>query len=153
MRASNEHLLSGRVPRTGGRPGCPSHPSESAHCMSTADRLGCPFMLLSQFPALRFPQSPPRMGQPARPLCPLCSVPSVGSPCRRRDAQRGSIPGTRHPVESLLCRLAILWESTHTSRENPFAHRHTSEPTKHLYGRCSRALGPGPGVWRGNIGG
>ena len=37
MRASNEHLPSVRVPRAGGRPGCPSHPSEAARCTSTED--------------------------------------------------------------------------------------------------------------------
>ena len=37
MRASNEHLPSVRVPRAGGRPGCPSHPSEAARCASTED--------------------------------------------------------------------------------------------------------------------
>ena len=30
MRASNEHLPSVRVPRAGGRPGCPHHPSDRA---------------------------------------------------------------------------------------------------------------------------
>jgi len=35
MRASNEHLLSVRVPRPGGRLGCPSHPSQAARCAST----------------------------------------------------------------------------------------------------------------------
>jgi hypothetical protein len=30
MRASNEHILIVRVPRAGGRPGCPSHPSQGA---------------------------------------------------------------------------------------------------------------------------
>jgi hypothetical protein len=31
--------------------------------------------------ALRFPQAPPRMGLPARPLCPSRFAPSVASPC------------------------------------------------------------------------
>jgi hypothetical protein len=35
MRASNEHILLVRVPRAGGRPGYPSHPSEAARCAST----------------------------------------------------------------------------------------------------------------------
>ena len=35
VRASNEHILIVRVPRAGGRPGCPSHPSEAARCVST----------------------------------------------------------------------------------------------------------------------
>jgi hypothetical protein len=35
LRASNEHILIVRVPRAGGRPGYPSHPSEAARCAST----------------------------------------------------------------------------------------------------------------------
>jgi hypothetical protein len=35
VRASNEHLLSVRVPRARGRPGCPSHPSQDARSGST----------------------------------------------------------------------------------------------------------------------
>jgi hypothetical protein len=38
LRASNEHILIVRVPRAGGRPGYPSHPSEAARCASTEDR-------------------------------------------------------------------------------------------------------------------
>jgi len=34
LRASNEHILIVRVPRAGGRPGYPSHPSEAARCAS-----------------------------------------------------------------------------------------------------------------------
>ena len=37
LRASNEHILIVRVPRAGGRPGYPSHPSEAARCASTED--------------------------------------------------------------------------------------------------------------------
>jgi len=37
MRASNEHIVIVRVPRAGGRPGCPSHLSEAARCASTED--------------------------------------------------------------------------------------------------------------------
>jgi hypothetical protein len=37
LRASNEHILIVRVPRAGGRLGCPSHPSETARCASTRD--------------------------------------------------------------------------------------------------------------------
>ena len=37
LRASNEHILIVRVPRAGGRPGCPSCPSEAARCASTED--------------------------------------------------------------------------------------------------------------------
>jgi hypothetical protein len=33
-----------RVPRAGGRPGYPSHPSETAHCASTGDHLVCPLL-------------------------------------------------------------------------------------------------------------
>jgi hypothetical protein len=35
LRASNEHIPIVRVPRAGGRPGCPSHPSEAARSAST----------------------------------------------------------------------------------------------------------------------
>src|ERR1051326_556224 len=35
LRASNEHIPIVRVPRAGERPGCPSHPSESACSAST----------------------------------------------------------------------------------------------------------------------
>ena len=35
LRASNEHILIVRVPRAGGRPGCPSYPSEGARSAST----------------------------------------------------------------------------------------------------------------------
>ena len=35
LRASNEHILIVRVPRAGGRPGYPSHPSKAARCAST----------------------------------------------------------------------------------------------------------------------
>jgi len=35
VRASNEHILIVRVPRAGGRPGYPSHPSQAARCAST----------------------------------------------------------------------------------------------------------------------
>jgi hypothetical protein len=34
LRASNEHILIVRVPRAGGRPGYPSHPSQAARCAS-----------------------------------------------------------------------------------------------------------------------
>jgi hypothetical protein len=37
VRASNEHILIVRVPRAGGRPGYPSHPSEAARCASTGN--------------------------------------------------------------------------------------------------------------------
>ena len=37
MRASNEHIPIVGVPRAGGRPGYPSHPSEAARCASTED--------------------------------------------------------------------------------------------------------------------
>ena len=37
VRASNEHIPIVRVPRAGGRPGYPSHPSETARCTSTED--------------------------------------------------------------------------------------------------------------------
>ena len=35
-----------RVPRAGGRPGYPSHPSEAARCMSTGDNLVRPLLSL-----------------------------------------------------------------------------------------------------------
>ena len=38
LRASNEHILIVRVPRAGGRPGCPSHPSQAARSASTGDQ-------------------------------------------------------------------------------------------------------------------
>jgi hypothetical protein len=37
LRASNEHIPIMRVPRAGGRPGCPPHPSVAARCASTED--------------------------------------------------------------------------------------------------------------------
>ena len=37
LRASNEHILIVRVPRAGGRPGDPSHPSEAARCANIED--------------------------------------------------------------------------------------------------------------------
>ncbi|MGH7184079.1 MAG: hypothetical protein ACREJN_19180, partial [Nitrospiraceae bacterium] len=39
LRASNEHIPIVRVPRAGGRPGYPSHPSETARCTSIGERL------------------------------------------------------------------------------------------------------------------
>jgi hypothetical protein len=38
LRASNEHILIMRVPRTGARPGYSSHPYEAARCASTEDQ-------------------------------------------------------------------------------------------------------------------
>ena len=39
LRASNEHIPIVRVPRAGGRLGCPSHPSEAARWASTGEDL------------------------------------------------------------------------------------------------------------------
>ena len=49
LRASNEHILIVRVPRAGGRLGCPSHPSEGARCASTGDSPDHPPSLLAGF--------------------------------------------------------------------------------------------------------
>jgi hypothetical protein len=48
MRASNEHLPSVRVPRAGGRPGCPPHPSDRAASASKKDGLATPFPLFAK---------------------------------------------------------------------------------------------------------
>ena len=48
LRASNEHILIVRVPRAGGRPGYPSHPSEAARCASTGNR-PAPYFFLNPF--------------------------------------------------------------------------------------------------------
>ncbi len=44
LRASNEHIPIVRVPRAGGRPGYPSHPSETARCTSTGGHPVCPLL-------------------------------------------------------------------------------------------------------------
>ena len=46
MRASNEHILIVRVPRAGGRLGCPSHLSEPTRCASPGDIRLHPLLLL-----------------------------------------------------------------------------------------------------------
>ena len=45
LRASNEHIPIVRVPRAGGRLGCPSHPSETSRCASTGASTGPPPIL------------------------------------------------------------------------------------------------------------
>ena len=42
LRASNEHIPIVRVPRAGGRPGCPFHRSATARCARTGDQSGYP---------------------------------------------------------------------------------------------------------------
>jgi hypothetical protein len=51
LRASNEHILIVRVPRAGGRSGCPAHPSETARCASTGDSPGHPIPCWGPFSA------------------------------------------------------------------------------------------------------
>jgi hypothetical protein len=88
VRSSNEHIPIVRVPRAGGRPGCPSHPFEAARCASTEDhqeddQAGHSRLAVSSVPLLEWMTL---RGSHALLDSPIPSLPRA----MRRDVQRWS---------------------------------------------------------------